>query len=238
MKVAPSGAVTVLMLCCSTFLFSPGRAEPSAGEKIWPINLQRLARVVPGITKARVKSLLGEPWRTLLLAVVGMASRAPAQGPAVAYPPYGSSIPVITNTERKSGAVNEDLKKEPAPNPPNQESIWNMKVEGFNDNQARPIYQPLIVNQDGREIMYNGNLAGTAMNSLTGVSESNGTSIIDVTNVKHPKFLFHIPGPAPIAGSFAAAGAQMVRVCPGSTLPNATARARVRKSRQAMPRWL
>jgi hypothetical protein len=157
-----------------------------------------------------------------LLLAVGMASRAPAQGPAAAYPPYGSTIPVITNTERKSGAVDEDLQKEPAPNPPNQESIWNMKVEGFNDNQARPIYQPLIVNQDGREIMYNGNLAGTALNPLTGVSESNGTSIIDVTNVKHPKFLFHIPGPAPIGGSFAAAGAQMVRVCPGSTLPNAT----------------
>jgi hypothetical protein len=65
MKVTPSGAVAVLMLCFSTFLFSPGRAEPSAGEKIRPINLQRLAKVVPGITKARVKSLLGEPWRTI-----------------------------------------------------------------------------------------------------------------------------------------------------------------------------
>jgi hypothetical protein len=66
MKVTPSGAVAVLMLCFSTFLFSPaGRAEPNAGEKIRPINLQRLAKVVPGITKARVKSLLGEPWRTI-----------------------------------------------------------------------------------------------------------------------------------------------------------------------------
>ena len=86
-----------------------------------------------------------------------------------------------------------------------------MKVEGFNDNQARPIYQPLIVNQDGREILYTGNLAGAAMNPITGISESNGTSIIDVTNVKKTRFLYHIPGAVPIDGSFAAAGAQMAR---------------------------
>jgi len=173
---------------------------------------------------SHIKPQLAKRFGFSVLLALGIASQAPAQGPAaVAYPPYGSAIPVITNTEHRSGAVNEDTQKMPAPNGPNEESIWNMKVEGFNDNQARPIYQPLIVNQDGREIMYNGNLAGTAMNPLTGVSESNGTSIIDVTNVKKPKFLFHIPGPDPINGSFAAAGAQMVRVCPGSTMPNAAA---------------
>jgi hypothetical protein len=171
-----------------------------------------------------IKPQLAKRFGFSVLLALGIASQAPAQGPAaVAYPPYGSAIPVITNTEHRSGAVGEDTQKMPAPNGPNEESIWNMKVEGFNDNQARPIYQPLIVNQDGREIMYNGNLAGTATNPLTGVSESNGTSIIDVTNVKKPKFLFHIPGPDPINGSFAAAGAQMVRVCPGSTMPNAAA---------------
>jgi hypothetical protein len=165
---------------------------------------------------------LAQGFGLITFLVLGVASQTPAQVPAAAYPPYGSSIPVITNTEKRSGAFDEDLRKEPAPNGPNQESIWNMKVEGFNDNQGRPIYQPVIVNQDGREILYNGNLSGTAVNPLTGVSESNGTSIIDVTNVKRPKFLFHIPGPAPIGTSFAAAGAQMVRVCPGSTFPNAS----------------
>lgn len=173
---------------------------------------------------SHIKPQLAKRFGFSVLLALGIASQAPAQGPAaVAYPPYGSAIPVITNSEHRSGAVGEDTQKMPAPNGPNEESIWNMKVEGFNDNQARPIYQPLIVNQDGREIMYNGNLAGTATNPLTGVSESNGTSIIDVTNVKKPKFLFHIPGPDPINGSFAAAGAQMVRVCPGSTMPNAAA---------------
>ena len=79
-----------------------------------------------------------------VLLALGIASQAPAQVPATAYPPYGAAIPVITNTEHRSGAVNEDTQKEPAPNPAHEESIWNMKVEGFNDNQARPIYQPLI----------------------------------------------------------------------------------------------
>jgi hypothetical protein len=155
--------------------------------------------------------------------LLGVVPQARTQGPALLYPPYGPNIPVITNTENGSGAVDQDLKREPPPRPWNEESIWNMKVEGFTDNQARPIYQPLIVNQDGREILYAGNLAGTAMNPLTGVSESNGTSIIDVTNIKRPRFLHHIPGPAPIGGSYAAAGAQMARVCGGNTLPNSAA---------------
>jgi hypothetical protein len=153
------------------------------------------------------------------LLTLGFASQANAQ----VYPPYGPDIPVITNTEAPSGAYYQDREKEPAPNPWNEESIWNMKVEGYNDNQARPVYQPLVVNQDGREILYMGNLAGSALNPLTGKMESNGTSIIDVTDVRKTKFLYHIPGPAPINGSYSQAGAQMVRVCGGNTLPNATA---------------
>ncbi len=100
----------------------------------------------------------------LALIALGVTSQALAQGAAAPYPPYGPNIPIITNTEGPSGAYNQDLRKEPRPNPPNEESIWNMKVEGFTDNQARPIYQPLVVNQGGREILYNGNLSGTALN--------------------------------------------------------------------------
>ena len=85
------------------------------------------------------------------------------------------------------------------------------------DNQGRPIYQPLVVNQDGRHILYNGNLSGDVQNPLTGQVEPNGTSIIDVSDVAPPKFLFHIPGPP---GPVAQAGAQMVRVCSGSVLPH------------------
>ena len=32
------------------------------------------------------------------------------------------------------------------------------------------------------------------MNPLTGQVEDNGTSIVDVTDPKHPRYLHHIPG--------------------------------------------
>ena len=136
---------------------------------------------------------------------------------AQAYPPDGPNIPAIANSEDASGAFGQNRESPPAPNAWDKESIWNMKVEGFNDNQGRPIYQPLVVNQNGREILYLGNLAGNVLNPLTGKAEPNGTSIIDVTDVKNTKFLFHIPGPAGTVGN---AGAQMVRVCSGDTLPH------------------
>jgi hypothetical protein len=144
-----------------------------------------------------------------------MTLAAPAL--AQAYPPDGPNIPVIANTEGESGAAGQNL---PAPAPPkawDQESIWNMKVEGFNDNQGRPIYQPLVVDENGREILYLGNLTGNLLNPLTGKVEPNGTSIVDVTDVHRPKFLFHIPGPPGPVGD---AGAQMVRVCSGDVLPH------------------
>ena len=135
---------------------------------------------------------------------------------AKTYPPDGPDIPTIANTESQAGAFGQNL-QEPPPNAWNQESTWNMKVEGYTDNQGRPIYQPLVVNESGREILYLGNLAGNLLNPLTGKIEPNGTSIIDVTDVHHTKFLFHIPGPP---GPVSASGAQMVRVCSGSVLPH------------------
>src|SRR6202035_2322364 len=56
------------------------------------------------------------------------------------------------------------------------------------------------------------------VNPLTGQAEFNGTSIVDVTDPAHPKYLKHIPG---TAGSAESGGAQMVRVCPGAGLPKA-----------------
>jgi hypothetical protein len=150
----------------------------------------------------------------LLLSLVFAASPALA---AEAYPPDGPRIPVVKNTEDAAGAFGQGLKTPPPPKPWDQESLWNIKVEGTVDNQGRPIYQPLVVNQDGRHLLYNGNLSGNVQNPLTGQVEPNGTSIIDVSDVAHPKFLFHIPGPP---GAIAQAGAQMVRVCSGSVLPH------------------
>src|SRR5262249_34546284 len=69
-----------------------------------------------------------------------------------------------------------------------------------------------------RWIAYVGHHGGEAFNPLTGTMEKNGTSIVDVTDPGRPKYLKHIPGPS---GEGEAGGAQMVRACSGSQLPNA-----------------
>src|SRR5262249_52675051 len=94
----------------------------------------------------------------------------------------------------------------------------NMKLDGFNDLQGRSAYQPIIHHQGDRWIAYVGHHGGEALNGQ--VLEKNGTSIVDVTDPKHPVYLKHIPGPS---GAGEAGGAQMVRACSGNQLPNADA---------------
>jgi hypothetical protein len=101
---------------------------------------------------------------------------------------------------------------------PGQEEKSNMALVGYNDLQARSAYQPLIHRQGDRWIAYIGHHGGTSLNLLTGQQESNGTSIVDVTNPKAPRYLSHIPGES---GQGEAGGAQMVRVCDGGQLPHA-----------------
>ena len=95
------------------------------------------------------------------------------------------------------------------------EESLNARLVGTNDLQARSAYQPLPVVQGARRILYVGHHAGEALNPLTGESEQNGTSIVDVTDPANPVYLHHIP---PTGG---ARGAQMVQVCPGRELPGA-----------------
>jgi len=97
----------------------------------------------------------------------------------------------------------------------------NMRLVGYNDLQARSAYQPTIHKQGDRWIAYIGHHGGTdevpdPVNPLTGKPEPNGTSIVDVTDPAHPKYLRHIPGQE---GKYEGGGAQMVRVCDGATLP-------------------
>src|ERR1700743_161173 len=97
----------------------------------------------------------------------------------------------------------------------------NMKLVGSNDLQARSAYQPTIHHQGDRWIAYIGHHGGTddvptPVNPMTGKAEPNGTSIVDVTDPAHPKYLRHIPG---VPGTYESGGAQMVRVCDG--LPKA-----------------
>lgn len=93
----------------------------------------------------------------------------------------------------------------------------DMALVGFNDLQARSAYQPIIHHQGDRFIAYIGHHGGATLNPLTGKIEANGTSIVDVTDPRQPKYLAHVPGSA--AGSGDAGGAQMVRVCDGKDLP-------------------
>jgi hypothetical protein len=97
----------------------------------------------------------------------------------------------------------------------------NTRLVGFNDLQGRSAYQPTIHHQGDRWIAYIGHHGGTdalpqPVNPLTGRPEFNGTSIIDVTDPAHPKYLTHLPGQE---GTYEAGGAQMVRICDGRLLP-------------------
>jgi len=96
-----------------------------------------------------------------------------------------------------------------------------MALVGSNDLQARSAYQPTIHRQGKRWIAYIGHHGGTKevpkpVNPQTGVQEFNGTSIIDVTDPRRPKYLVHLPGDEGLAED---GGAQMVRVCDGKGLP-------------------
>lgn len=98
----------------------------------------------------------------------------------------------------------------------------NMRLVGYSDLQGRSAYQPTIHQQAGRWIAYIGHHGGIdadpqPLNPLTGQHENNGTSIIEVTDPAHPKYLAHIPGDPGLAESGAA---QMARVCDGKTLPH------------------
>jgi hypothetical protein len=97
----------------------------------------------------------------------------------------------------------------------------NMELVGYNDLQGRSAYQPVIHKQGERWIAYIGHHAGSQVNALTGKAESNGTSVVEVTDPKRPKYLAHIPGEGGMAERSEMGGAQMVRVCDGSDLPHA-----------------
>jgi hypothetical protein len=147
---------------------------------------------------------------------LGLSSVAWAQ----AYPPDGPDFPTITLNEGTQGAAGLPPLNVPPPKGFDQQSIWNMQVVGFNDNQGRASSDDgWIENQNGRYILYvtnNGSDTPTHhFNPLTGMTEKDGTSLIDVTDPANPVFVHHIPS---TTGS-----STHLKVCGGSTLPNAAA---------------
>ena len=109
----------------------------------------------------------------------------------------------------------------PASAQPAADEARDMALVGRHDLQARSAYQPVVREQNGRWILYVGHHGGTEkapqpVNSLTGAPEFNGTSVLDVTDPRAPRYLAHIPGEE---GSGENGGAQMVRVCSGAELP-------------------
>jgi hypothetical protein len=97
-------------------------------------------------------------------------------------------------------------------------SASNMTLLGHHDLQGRSAYQPVIHEQNGRWIAYVGHHGGRTVNSVTGREEDSGTSIVDVTDPRKPRYLAHIPGEP---GQTETGGAQMARVCSGKDLPKA-----------------
>ncbi|MEP7308375.1 MAG: hypothetical protein ABJA98_22965 [Acidobacteriota bacterium] len=97
----------------------------------------------------------------------------------------------------------------------------NMDLVGYSDLQARSAYQPTIHKQGDRWIAYVGHHGSSQLNTLTGQKEDNGTSIVDVTDPKRPRYVAHIPGEPARPGGGESGGAQMARVCDGSRLPRA-----------------
>jgi hypothetical protein len=94
---------------------------------------------------------------------------------------------------------------------PDGSNTYNTEWLGHNDLQGRTTYQTTVHTQGDRVIAYAGHFNGKMLNPMTGAIEVNGTSIVDVTDPRHPKYLKHL-----VADK---GGARMVKLCDGNVLP-------------------
>jgi len=93
-------------------------------------------------------------------------------------------------------------------------NTYNTVWLGHSDLQGRVTYQTTVHTQGDRVIAYSGHFNGLMLNPMTGVIERNGTSVVDVTDPRHPVYLKHI-----IADK---GGARMAKLCDGNDLPSGT----------------
>ncbi len=154
---------------------------------------------------------LSRPFVLVLLTIFALAT-ATAQD----YPPFGGNVPKAHFDNARRRLLHVPPPKL-LPDGRTAQSEWNTELVGYDSLDGRSTYQPFVIRQGRRYIAYMAHHAGTAINRLNGLVETNGTSLLDVTNPSHPIYLAHIPGPA---GSIDAAGNQMVHVCSGDVLPS------------------
>ncbi|HTD91405.1 MAG TPA: hypothetical protein VK663_12130, partial [Burkholderiales bacterium] len=65
-----------------------------------------------------------------------------------------------------------------------------------------------------------GHHGGSAMNGITEHKEANGTSILDVTDPRRPRYVHHLPtSSGDVVAGGEGGGAQMVQICAGKDLP-------------------
>ena len=96
---------------------------------------------------------------------------------------------------------------------PSGATTFNTRWVGHNDLQGRTTYQTTVhTYPNGRVVAFAGHFNGKMLNPMTGVVETNGTSIVDVTNPSRPVYLKHL-----VADK---GGARMNMLCDGSALPH------------------
>ena len=151
---------------------------------------------------------------SLVLAYAGLVfglSGVAGRGSTGRYLPDGPNVPIITLNESQEGAAGLPPLPVPPPNGWNQQSIWNMKVVGFNDNQGRPSSDDgWIENQNGRYILYMTDSGGSA---LQPTDETSGAER-HVADRRHPS---QQPG-LPVAHPGVARAARRMWPCAAATL--------------------
>ena len=136
-------------------------------------------------------------------AIAALPALALLAGACTPEPEEG--VQVVENQSQGLEAAAED----PA------EEAWNMALLGHHDLQGRDAYHAVPHRYGDRSILFVGHHRGEAMNPLTGDVETNGMSVVDVTDPTSPVLLHHQP-PYGEADNL-----QHVQVCSGADLPGA-----------------
>src|ERR1700693_2216276 len=124
----------------------------------------------------------------------------------------GTGLSLLIAAGTAWSANDLDTLNPPGVTHPDGSNTFNTEWLGHNDLQGGTTYQTTVHTQGDRVIAYAGHFNGQMFNPLTGVTETNGTSIVDVTDPRNPKYLKHL-----IADK---GGARMAKLCDGKDLPH------------------